>query len=83
MENTCAMIEQEAMQKIRAYCTAHIHRTNAELDGLTMQMRTILADKISQYEQHERERLTLETLARHREASLAASQRPGYGRTHT
>jgi hypothetical protein len=81
MENTCAMIEHDAMQKTRDNCKSHIHTTNARLDSLTMKMRTILAEKIPQYEQKEHERLEFEALARAREASLPVSQRCGYDRS--
>jgi len=80
IESVCDAIEEEAKTRMKLYCIKKIHETNQKLNILEVQIRKADGEKI---QHHEAQRIAHAAREAEFEASLPASQRPGYGRTHT
>jgi len=83
IESVCDAIEEEAKTRMKLYCIKKIHETNQKLNILEVQIREAAGGKIDRHEAFEAQRIAHAAHEAEFEASLPASQRQGYGRTHT
>ena len=83
IESVCDAIEEEAKTRMKLYCIKKIHETKQKLHNLEIEIRKADGEKIQHHEAFEAQRIAHAAHEAEFEASLPASQRQGYGRTHT